>query len=151
MGDQQKMRMLDVRVDPDQPNVKIGNLFTKHIIWEADPWTEVGQSYFESSYIHSGLSGAEETFRGPDAAKLLSDCSINNVYKWKAGKCKHLVVLTPDGLVANHALFFKDGDEQFRTTAGCSVPYLTLYKAASISVSISAVRFSFSSSPAHSP
>lgn len=125
MNEKQKMCMLDTRVDPDHPNVKIGNLFTKHIIWEADPWMEVGQSYFESSYIHSGLSGPEEIFRGPDAAKLLSDCSINNVYKWKSSKCKHLVALTPDGLVANHALFFKDSEEQFRTTAGCSVPYLT--------------------------
>ena len=103
---------------------KFTNLMCKQITWEGDPWYEVGQSYFESCYIHAGLSGPEETFRGPDAAKLLSDCSINNVYKWKTGKCKHLVALTPDGLVANHALFFKDGKDTFRTTAGCSVPYI---------------------------
>lgn len=103
---------------------KFTNLMCKQITWEGDPWYEVGQSYFESCYIHAGLSGPEETFRGPDAAKLLSDCSINNVYKWKTGKCKHLVALTPDGLVANHALFFKDGEDTFRTTAGCSVPYI---------------------------
>lgn len=104
---------------------KIASIMAKRITWETDPWYEVGESYFNSSYIHAGLSGIEETFKGPDAAKLLSDCSINNVYKWKAGKCKHLVALTPDGLVANHALFFKDGEDTFRTTAGCSVPYLT--------------------------
>lgn len=103
---------------------KFTNLMCKQITWEGDPWYEVGQSYFESCYIHAGLSGPEETFRGPDAAKLLSDCSINNVYKWKTGKCKHLVALTPDGLIANHALFFKDGEDTFRTTAGCSVPYI---------------------------
>lgn len=103
---------------------KFTNLMCKQITWEGDPWYEVGQSYFESCYIHAGLSGPEETFRGPDAAKLLSDCSINNVYKWKTGKCKHLVALTPDGLVANHALFFKDGEDTFRTSAGCSVPYI---------------------------
>lgn len=112
-------------VEPYYDDVyKYGNIMTKSITWEGDPWYEVGESYFNSSYIHAGLSGAEETFRGPDAAKLLSDCSINNVYKWKAGKCKHLVALTPDGLVANHALFFKDSDDCFRTTAGCSVPYI---------------------------
>ncbi len=103
---------------------KIAHIFTKSITWEGDPWYEVGESYFNSSYIHAGLSGAEETFSGPDAAKLLSDTNINNVYKWKAGKCKHLVALTPDGLVANHALFMKDDDNTFRTTAGCTVPYL---------------------------
>lgn len=104
---------------------KYTNLMGKQITWEGDPWYEVGQSYFESSYIHAGLSGIEEKFHGKDAAKLLSDCSINNVYKWKAGKCKHIVNLTPDGLVANHALFFKDDDETFRTTAGCTVPIVT--------------------------
>lgn len=116
-------------VEPYYTDVyKYTNLMCKQVTWEGDPWYEVGQSYFESSYIHAGLSGLEETFRGPDAAKLLSDGSINNVYKWKSGKCKHLVALTPDGLVANHALFFKDDDNTFRTTAGCSVPYLMLMK-----------------------
>ncbi len=103
---------------------RIANMMGKHITWEGDPWYEVGESYFNSSYIHAGLSGLQETFSGPDAAKLLSDTNINNVYKWKSGKCKHLVALTPDGLVANHALFFKDDDNTFRTTAGCSVPYI---------------------------
>ena len=103
---------------------KYTNLMGKQIVWEGDPWYEVGESYFKSAYIHAGLSGIEETFKGPDAVKLLSDNSINNVYKWKTGKCKHLVALTPDGLVANHALFFKDAEDTYRTTAGCSVPYI---------------------------
>ena len=103
---------------------KYTNLMGKHIVWEGDPWYEVGESYFKSAYIHAGLSGPEEKFKGPDAVKLLSDFSINNVYKWKTNKCKHLVALTPDGLVANHALFWKDDEETFRTTAGCSVPYI---------------------------
>ena len=124
MSEAVKNQFLDV--EPYYPEVyKYGNIMAKHITWEGDPWYEVGQSYFSSSYIHAGLSGLEETFKGPDAAKLLSDCSINNVFKWKPGKCKHLVALTPDGLVANHALFFKDSEESFRTTAGCSVPYIT--------------------------
>ncbi|QOV19369.1 aminomethyl transferase family protein [Blautia liquoris] len=130
MSNEVKKDVLDV--EPYYPDVyKYGNIMTKHITWEGDPWYEVGQSYFENSYIHAGLSGLEETFKGPDAAKLLSDCSINNVYKWKSGKCKHLVALTPDGLVANHALFFKDAEESFRTTAGCSVPYLTALQSGS--------------------
>lgn len=113
------------RVVPDYPEVARA-LFKggKPVVWEGDPWYEVGESYFESAYIHAGLSGKEETFRGPDAVKLISDCSINNVYKWKPNRCKHLVALTPEGLVANHALFMKDSDTSFRTTAGCSVPYV---------------------------
>ncbi|MBQ8086829.1 MAG: aminomethyltransferase family protein [Clostridia bacterium] len=112
-------------VEPAYSDVyQYGSIMLKHITWEGDPWYEVGESYFTSSYIHAGLSGLQETFKGPDAAKLLSDYSINNVYKWGAGRCKHLVALTPDGLVANHALFFKDAEDTFRTTAGCSVPYI---------------------------
>lgn len=103
---------------------KYGNFMMKHVTWEGDPWNEVGKSYFESAYIHAGLSGVEATFKGPDAEKLISDLSINNVYKWKPGRCKHIVALTPDGLVADHALFFKDVDDTFRTTAGVSVPYI---------------------------
>lgn len=118
-----KRSILDV--EPEYPDVhQIGSLFGKHITWEADGWKEIGESYFKSCYIHAGLSGAEETFSGPDAAKLLSDYSINDCYKWKDGKGKHLVSLSPDGYVANHALFYRDSETQYRTTAGCSVPYL---------------------------
>lgn len=99
-----------------------GNIMGKHITWSGDGWEEVGRSYFEASYIHAGISGPQTTYSGPDAEKLLSYCSINDVTKWKAGKCKHLVNLTPEGLIANHALFLKDDDQTFRTTAGCTVP-----------------------------
>ncbi len=119
----QSTQMLDTAPCNDQV-YRYANIFTKIIPWEGDPFMEVGESYFKSSYIHAGLSGLEEVFTGPDAEKLISDCSMNNVYKWKVGKCKHLVALTPDGLVANHALFFKDDKDTFRTTAGCSVPYI---------------------------
>ena len=112
-------------VEPSYPDVHcIGSIFGKHITWEADGWKAIGESYFKAAYIHAGLSGAEETFKGPDAEKLLSDFSINDVTKWTIGKCKHLVSLTPDGYIANHALFWKAGPDEFHTTAGCSVPYL---------------------------
>lgn len=128
-----KTNILDV--EPSYPDVHcIGALFGKHITWEADGWKEIGESYFSAAYIHAGLSGVEETFKGPDAEKLLSDFSINNVKKWKEGKCKHLVSLTPDGYVANHALFWKDSPQQFRTTAGCSVPYLAAMQSGNYNV-----------------
>lgn len=112
-----------VDFEPVYPDVyRYGNIMTKNITWEGDPWYEVGRSYFESSYIHAGISGPEECYSGTDAQKLLSDTSINDVYKWKIGKCKHIVNLTPDGLVANHALFWRDGEDSFKTTAGCTVP-----------------------------
>lgn len=99
-----------------------GNIMGKHITWSGDGWEKIGKSYFEACYIHAGISGPQTTYSGPDAEKLLSYTSINDVTKWKIGRCKHLVNLTPDGLIANHALFFKDGEQTFRTTAGCTVP-----------------------------
>jgi glycine cleavage system aminomethyltransferase T len=99
-----------------------GNIMGKNITWSGDGWEAIGKSYFESSYIHAGISGPQTTYSGPDAEKLLSYCSINDVTKWKVNRCKHLVNLTPDGLIANHALFMKDDAQTFRTTAGCTVP-----------------------------
>ena len=52
---------------------KIGTVMTKRCTWECDPWYEVGESYFVSSYIHAGLSGIEETFKGPAAAFRISE------------------------------------------------------------------------------
>ncbi len=95
-------------------------------IWEADPWYETDRSWFESSYIHAGISGPETTFSGPDAQKMISDSCINNVWKWKIGKCKHLVQLDDNGLVLNHALFMRDGEDVFRTTAGCPYPLMPM-------------------------
>ena len=53
-----KSNFLDA--EPYYPDVyKYGNIMMKHITWEGDPWYEVGESYFESAYIHAGLSGVE--------------------------------------------------------------------------------------------
>lgn len=86
--------------------------------WDGDGWYDECRSWFETAYIHAGISGFYCTIKGPDAQRLLSDISINNVYKWPVGKCKHLVQLDDEGLIINHALFMRDGDDEFRTTAG---------------------------------
>ena len=112
---------------PAYPDVHTyANLFGRMLTWEGDPWIEADLARFESSYIHAGISGFEHTFKGPDAQKLLSDASINNVYKWKPGRCKHLVMLDEGGLVASHALFMRDDEETFRITAGVEFPLVKL-------------------------
>lgn len=108
---------------PDYPDVYLyGSMMGDIQIWEGDPWIETDKSWFESCYIHAGISGIETTYSGPDAQRLLSETSINDVYKWKIGKCKHLVQLNEEGLIANHALFMRDGEQVFRTTAGTPYP-----------------------------
>ena len=88
------------------------------VTWEGDPWYDVCRSWFESSYIHAGISGFQLTLSGPEAQKLLSDISINNVNKWPIGKCKHLVQVDDEGLITNHQLFMRDAEDVFRGTAG---------------------------------
>ena len=34
-----------------------GNIMGKNITWSGDGWEAIGKSYFESSYIHAGISG----------------------------------------------------------------------------------------------
>ncbi len=108
----------------------------RNVTWEGDPWYETDKSWFESSYIHAGISGPETTYSGPDAAKLLSDTCMNDVYKWKAGTCKHLVQLDKEGLIGNHALFMKDADDAYRTTAGCPFPVLPVAQSGKYDVQI---------------
>ena len=85
---------------------------------------EVGQGCSDSSSICSSLSAIEETFSGADAQKLLSDHSINDFKAWNNGTFKHLVSLTPDGLIANHALVFKDDETSFHAISYCGLPYV---------------------------
>lgn len=114
-----KMNYPVVDFVPAYPDVRTyARIFGKELTWEADNWIDVCKSWFDSSYIHAGISGAEDTISGPDAQKLISDASINNVSNWKNGKCKHLVQLDRDGLITNHALFVRDSETSFRTFAG---------------------------------
>lgn len=95
----------------------------KLVLWEGDEnatWVESSRAYFEGTYIHAGISNNSAIFKGPDAQQLLSDVSINNVWKWKIGRCKHLVQLDQNGLIMNHGLFVRDSEDSFRGTA-CDV------------------------------
>lgn len=86
-------------------------------IWEGDGWKQESVSWKANCYIHSGLSGYALKITGADATDFLSKTSINNVYKWKIGKMKHLVQLNEDGYIANHTLTTKDGENEYRMMA----------------------------------
>lgn len=99
-----------------------GGMFT----WEADDWQACSLSWKESCYIHAGISGTGFVFRGPDAQKLLSKAAINNVYKWKDGYGKHLVMLDEQGLVSSHGLVIRDREDNYRLSACNPWPILKL-------------------------
>lgn len=113
---------------PRYPGVTYKDLFGNIQVWEADSWKEASLSWKESCYIHAGISGNEVVIKGPDAQKLLSMASINDVYNWKANRSKHLVMCDDQGLIANHALTQRDNENTFRMFAGNPWPLLKLHK-----------------------
>lgn len=112
-----------IKCAPKYPdNKSYFNIFGGDVLWDGDGWQEESMSWKESCYIHSGLSTCPETvFVGPDAQKLLSMVSINDVYDWPINKSKHLVMCDEHGWVANHCLAVRDGEDAFRTF--CDLPW----------------------------
>lgn len=111
---------------PVYPDVKLyANVLDSMRIWEADGWKPETMAWKTGCYLHSGLSGASEyQFRGPDAARFLSSISVNGG-DWPVGQSRHLVMLDEDGLIANHTLALRDGEESFRHFA---CPPWSIYK-----------------------
>ena len=93
------------------------------VVWEADPWDATSLSWKENCYVHSGISGGQ-IVKGPDAQKLLSRISINDVYKWDVNRSKHLVMCDENGYITNHALTQKNGDDEFCMYAGNPWPII---------------------------
>ena len=89
------------------------------LVWEGDGWKEESMSWKTGCYVAENLSNpmAQMTYSGPGAQELLSRTSINNVYQWPIGTSKHLVQTDEQGLIANHGLSIRDGEQQFRMLA----------------------------------
>lgn len=103
--------------------------FDKLVLWEGDEdatWVESSRAYFEGTYIHAGISNFSTIVSGPDAQQIISDSSINNVWNWKIGRCKHLVQLNQNGLIMNHGLCSRDAEDVFRFTACDVTPIIAL-------------------------
>lgn len=88
-------------------------------IYDGDGWKGESMAWKDGVYLASNLGGpvAQVRYSGPRAQELLSRVSINNVYNWKAGASKHLVMTDENGLIANHGLAVRDGEDSFRTFA----------------------------------
>jgi len=87
-------------------------------VWEGDGWQAESMSWKETAYVAANLVGPiEVVISGPDAQAFLSKISINDVYSWPIHGSKHLVMLSDDGLIANHSLAVRDSEHSFRTLA----------------------------------
>lgn len=101
---------------PDVPTYK--NIFGSLHVWEGDGWKDESMSWKTGCYVAANLTGPMQVrYRGPGAQELLSRTSINDVYNWPIGTSKHLVSTTSDGIVANHGLAVRDGEQEFRQLA----------------------------------
>lgn len=107
-----------------QPGVTYKNVSGNLRVWEADPWYEASLSWKKSCYIHAGISGGTQVIRGPDAQKLLSKVTANDVYKWGINRCKHLVMCDENGYIVNHALTQRNSEDEFRMYAGNPWPFM---------------------------
>ncbi|ALU73456.1 aminomethyltransferase (plasmid) [Rhodococcus erythropolis R138] len=124
--------LVDVPAYPDVPTYT--NLVGGLHIWEGDGWKEESLSWKIGTYLASNLSGPQElTLRGPGAQEFLSRLSINNVYKWKVGTSKHLVMLDDNGYIATHGLSVRDNEDTFRHLASWPWP---IYKAESTDLDV---------------
>lgn len=99
---------ISIKYVPPKDNITYKSVLGVLHIWEDDSWKDASLAWKKSCYIHAGITWNRVRVKGPDATKLLSRVSINNVYKWKMDKVKHLVMLNEEGLIMNHALAQKE-------------------------------------------
>jgi len=87
------------------------------IPWEYDGWDVESLSWKNGCYIHAGLSNYQQVFEGPGALEFWTSIAANNFAKFSIGAMKHAVMCTDDGLVAQHAILQRNGEEEFRLFA----------------------------------
>jgi glycine cleavage system aminomethyltransferase T len=68
-------------------------------------WLEENMSWKESCYIFAGLNNTPTGFvTGPDAIKLLSDCTTNSHAHFPIGRIKHVCCTNNEGQIIMHGL-----------------------------------------------
>ena len=146
MGEIEKIKSFNENLMTYEPlfprNERYMRWLDKLVLWEGEEdatWIDGARAYFESTYIHAGISNNSAIFSGPDAQQLISDGSINNVWKWKIGRCKHLVQLDQAGLIMNHGLCSRDGEDVFRFTACDITPFIVLMQQKNYNVKLDMV------------
>lgn len=93
------------------------SLGNRTIPWEFAGWQEESMSWKTGCYIHAGLSSYQVHFEGPGAHDFLASICVNSFGKFSIGAMKHAVMCTDDGLIAQHAILQRNGEEEFRMFA----------------------------------
>jgi len=96
--------------------------------WEFNGWKPESMSWKTGCYIHTGLSGTQVNFTGPDVQPFFSSICTNSFEKFPIGSMKHAVMCTEDGLIATHAITQRNDENEYRFFAGGPWPAYRLGK-----------------------
>lgn len=96
--------------------------------WEFGGWKRESMSWKTGCYIHTGLSGLQFRFEGPDIAKFFASICTNSFAKFPVGSMKHAVMCNDEGLVATHGILQRNAEEEYRWFAAGPWPMYQLAK-----------------------
>ncbi|MDR2751563.1 MAG: aminomethyl transferase family protein [Clostridiales bacterium] len=78
-----------------------------------DDWKIENNSWKESCYIFAGLNVTPTgCISGPDAIRLLSDCTCNSHARFPVGRIKHDVMTDENGLILMHGLSLRVAEDK---------------------------------------
>ena len=80
---------------------------------EYTDWLDESLSWKQTCYIGDWSFLWERRFRGPDAARLLADISVNSFENYAIGRAKHLIHTDSQGKVIHEGVLSKLGEEEY--------------------------------------
>jgi len=94
--------------------------------WEFNGWKAESLSWKTGCYIHTGLSGPQFIFEGPELVEFFSSICVNSFAKFPIGSMKHAIMCTDDGLIASHGILQRNAEQEYRYFAGGPWPLVKL-------------------------
>jgi glycine cleavage system aminomethyltransferase T len=78
-------------------------------------WLDETMSWKTTCYIHAGLSMGMARIKlvGPDAERLLSECTVSDFSKMKIGRARHSIFCNKFGHVLSHGMSVRIGQDAF--------------------------------------
>ncbi len=84
--------------------------------FEYEGWAKECLSWHDTCYIHAGLNPVNTyKLKGPDAIKLLSDCSVNGFKTFDVGKSRHVITCNEEGKIIIHGLALRVAEDEIIT------------------------------------
>ncbi|MBC2666985.1 aminomethyl transferase family protein [Novosphingobium flavum] len=80
---------------------------------EYTDWLDESMSWKQTCYIGDWSFLWQRRLRGPDAARLLSDISVNSFANYAVGRSKHLIHTDVNGNIIHEGVLSKLGEEDF--------------------------------------